>query len=46
VPSTQTQPVRPTPAEVLQQVSAIYGVARDDLLHRTHQPAFHAAVSL
>ena len=42
--SAQTQPLRPTPAEVLQQVSAIYDVAREDLLNRAHQPAFQTLV--
>jgi hypothetical protein len=43
--SAQTQPLRPTPEEVLQQVGAIYGVAREDLLNRMHQPAFQAAIA-
>jgi len=46
VPSAQTQPLRLTPAEVLQQVSDVYGVTRHDLLTRMHQPAFQAAIYL
>lgn len=33
VPAVQKDPLRPTPEEVLQQVSAVYGVARQALPH-------------
>lgn len=46
VPAVQRQPLRPTVDEVLQHVCDVYGVAREELLTRVHQPAFQAAIYL
>ncbi len=46
VPSAQTQPFRPTLEEVLQQVSAAYAISRENVLDRSCQSAFQAAVYL
>ena len=46
VPSAYTQPLRPTPDEVLQQVSAAYAIPRERVLDRSCQQAFQAALYL
>lgn len=46
VPRHQAEPARPDKESVLQTVSEVFAISRRQLLDRSHQPAFQAAVYL